>query len=315
MKRKSSQKRGVDVYSFSEDDAQIEYDSKTNMKKFQNALTISMDKYRKANKDTSPITKYTFLEAFSRGSNYAQVGTSEASIIEVDSSHSGHKGRRKNNSGDKQDMKMLNVHATSRENCFTKERISGPDDILLSDTSSSEHNFLSSSDNDESGNIFHEGSGVSSCQVKDSSLRVPSAGKIHTISPDLPSDNDSLEVMSDDEICIKQSTPQLHSSVIGENEGYSEDSASDHNSSELDKENINMEIIVSPDLLKYEDKHGKRNCLESFLTFSRSCIKLECTNSYGKRESFSYEWPISQVFSIEYQWFSPVQTALVKRYA
>ncbi|KAI3922111.1 hypothetical protein MKX01_005800 [Papaver californicum] len=312
MKRKSSQKKGVDVYSFSEYDAQIEYDSKTNMKKFQNALTISMDKYKKANKDTSPITKYTFLEAFSRGSNYAQVGTSEASIIEVDSSHSGHKGRRKNNSGDKQDMKSLNEHATSREFSFTKERTSGPDDILLSDTSSSEQNFLSSSDIDEPGNIFHEGSGISSCQVKDSSLRVPSAGKIHTITPDLPSDNDSLEVMSDDEICIKQSASQFHSSVIGENEGYSENSDSDHNSSELDRENINMEVIVSPDLLKYEDKHGKRNCSESSLTFSRSCIKLECTNSYGKRESFSYEWAISQVFSIEYQWFSPVQAALVK---
>ncbi|KAI3895815.1 hypothetical protein MKW98_025606 [Papaver atlanticum] len=301
MKRKSSEKKGVDVYSFNEDDAKVEHESKTNMKKYQNSFTNFNDKIKKASKDTSPITKYTFLQAFSRESKYAQVGTSEPSIVEVDSSHSGHKGRRKSNSGDKQEIKSLNARATLREDSFTKERISGPDGILVPDTSGSGQIVLSSSDSDESGNVFHEGSSASSCQVKDFSLGVPSAGK-----------NDSVEVMSDDEICIKQSPPQIRSSVIGENEGYLEDSSSDHNSSESDRENINMEVTVSPDLLKYEDKHGKRTCSESLLTFSHSCIKLECTNSYGKRESFSSEWAVSQVFSIESQWFLPVQTALVK---
>ncbi|KAI3934027.1 hypothetical protein MKW92_031107 [Papaver armeniacum] len=301
MKRKSSEKKGVDVYSFSEDDAKIEHESKTNMKKYQNSFINFNDKIKKASKNTSPITKYTFLQAFSSESKYAQVGTSEPSIVEVDSSHSGHKGRRKSNSGDKQEIKSLNSRATLREDSFTKERISGPDGILVPDTSVSGKIVLSSSDSDESGNIFHEGSSASSCQVKDLSLGVPLAGK-----------NDSVEVMSDDEICIKQSPPQIRSSVIGENEGYLEDSSSDHNSSESDRENINMEVTVSPDLLKYEDKHGKRTCWESLLTFSHSCIKLECTNSYGKRESFSSEWAIFQVFSIESQWFLPVQTALVK---
>ncbi|KAI3887859.1 hypothetical protein MKX03_015492 [Papaver bracteatum] len=301
MKRKSSEKKGVDVYSFSEDDAKIEHESKTNMKKYQNSFMNFNDKIKKASKDTSPVTKYTFLQVFSRESKYAQVGTSEPSIVEVDSSHSGHKGRRKSNSDDKQEIKSLNARATLREDSFTKERISGPDGILVPDTSGSGQIVLSSSDSDESGNVFDEDSSASSCQVKDFSLGVPSAGK-----------NDSVEVMSDDEICIKQSPPQIRSSVIGENEGYLEDSSSDHNSSESDRENINMEVTVSPDLLKYEDKHGKRTCSESLLTFSHSCIKLECTNSYGKRESFSSEWAISQVFSIESQRFLPVQTALVK---
>ncbi|MCL7043763.1 hypothetical protein MKW94_030322 [Papaver nudicaule] len=356
MKRKSSQKKEDDVYSFTEDDAKIEHDSKTNMKKYQHAFAISM---RRPRKDVSPVTKYDFLNCFSRGSNDAQVGTSEAPIIEIDSSNSGHKSRRKSDSGNKQEIKSLydsnNVGSrgsnyaqvgtseasivedgpgnsgckskrksktvllkslyagpTSREGSVTKERISGLDEMLVSDTNSSELHVLSSSDNDESGNIFCESPGISSCRVKDSSLAVPSSGKIHTISQDLPSDNDSPDVMLVDVKCGKQSSPRFCSSVIGEIEGCAEDSASDHNSSEWDRVNINTEVVVSPDLLKYEDKYGERNCSESSLTFSHSCIKLECTNLYGKREPFSSEWANSQVSSIECQWFSPVQTALVK---
>ncbi|KAI3908630.1 hypothetical protein MKW92_034926, partial [Papaver armeniacum] len=186
------------------------------MKRFHNLFTKSN---KKARRENSP--------AFGRKSKFAEVGTKEASVIEVDSSHSGHKGRRKSISGVfKQGIKGLNAHSTLREDKFTKEQIS------LS--SSNERIVPSSPEKNESGDIIDEG----------------------------PS-NDSLEVMSGDETPIKERSPQFRSSVIGENAGYSEDSSSDKNPRELRRENM---VIVQTIFLN-GGKLGKRNRSESSLTF------------------------------------------------
>ncbi|OVA10483.1 Peptidase C48 [Macleaya cordata] len=263
-------RKGFDVFEFTEEDELVESAAGRFTKKLRNPRA-----------DTPAITKYQFLECFNRGASYEQAESSDVSYIDVDSSNSGHKPK----------SQGLYARGTLRGDDASTERISGLDEILVASTTSNEQNALSNPDNSESGDFFRGGSKLDSCGMKDSCLGVPSVGQqSNSILPDLPSDDCPVDAISD-----------------GENEGYLEDSASDHYSSDCEMEDIDL-AVVAPDYLIY----GERYCTESLLTFSCSCIKLEGTNAYGNKESFSSEWAIVEVTSIETQWFSRVETALIK---
>ncbi|XP_021625723.1 probable ubiquitin-like-specific protease 2B isoform X3 [Manihot esculenta] len=70
---------------------------------------------------------------------------------------------------------------------------------------------------------------------------------------------------------------------------------------------LNNKVIVFPDFILYEDIYST----ESRLTFSRSCIRVEGSTVNGAKQTFNVEWAISDIISIESEWWGRVETAMI----
>lgn len=62
------------------------------------------------------------------------------------------------------------------------------------------------------------------------------------------------------------------------------------------QDDVNM-AVVSPDFLVYRDRH----CTDVQIIFSRNCIKIEGSVSYGDEGTFSFQWGIDDIIDIECQ--------------
>ncbi|KAF6143497.1 hypothetical protein GIB67_029666 [Kingdonia uniflora] len=296
---KGTNREGIDVYDFV-DDAETEQCTTVYSRRFLNPNKV---------KEISPLDKYKFLEVcshkclkffyiaqsyrnldanfqlhgilslVSRGTSASDEEIRNGECVEVDAGDSDHKHK---------------IHdptlGSSKEDCAATIVISGLDELPFEKRSP-----IKLKNNDPSECLI-----VNSLAMDALSLGVPStqSKQLNCANPDLSSDNDSVDVISDNE-SAEQSSSSTFSSDIKENQGSIEDSAFEHLSRGWEREEVNMAIDINPDYLIYKDRY----CTDSSLTFCCGSVKLEGTNSYDGKESFSFEWPIDEITSVESLWF------------
>ncbi|XP_010254528.1 PREDICTED: probable ubiquitin-like-specific protease 2B isoform X1 [Nelumbo nucifera] len=269
--------KDLTVFGFKEEDEAIESVSGRYTGKFSNS-------------NEGNLTKYNFLQCFAERTNFQRTETNNASCVEVDSSASDHKC---NNDG----SHVLGLSAVERA---TERGILSLDAVLASNPMSCEPHVCNSMVNVEPENLSGE---LNSFKVGSLSLEMPSSGNKQFNSTLLEplSNSEPVDVVSDDD-SMKTSSPSTSSDLV-KNEDSLGQPVSDHCFDGWKMDQLNVDVVVSPDYVMY----GDACCTESFLVFSCSCIKLEDSTAYGSKE-----WAIDDVIDIESQWCARVETAMVK---
>lgn len=67
---------------------------------------------------------------------------------------------------------------------------------------------------------------------------------------------------------------------------------------------MNNAVVISPDFIL----NGDMYYTESQVTFSCNCIKVEGSTVNGTKETFSFEWSIDDIISIESTWCGRVSS-------
>ncbi|KAF8377381.1 hypothetical protein HHK36_030758 [Tetracentron sinense] len=315
---KSSSGKSFEVFDFKEEDELIE-----------SASGRFVEKFRKPKADNSAINKYRFLECFARGTNVQQIEISNVPCLDVDASD----GDRKCNNS------VSYALDTLIGDCVIEEGIPGFDAVWGSNSSSCKPHVHRSPDNLISGSLLHR---VNSLATRALSPEVPSTGnkQLNWTLPESPSDvlysysilrnyvrspdvefkephfllnlelpqNEPVDVSSDDDEGMNMSSPSTSDSDLAQREVSSEEQTSYHCFGGWQMDDIKREVVVFPDYIIC----GDRDCTESLLTFSCSCIKLEGSITYGNKGAFSFEWEISDVIAIESKWCGRAETAMVK---
>ncbi|PON37513.1 hypothetical protein PanWU01x14_319680 [Parasponia andersonii] len=79
----------------------------------------------------------------------------------------------------------------------------------------------------------------------------------------------------------------------------------DYGGSKIDDKNMTIKIF--PDFIVYQDIYSMESCL----TFSCHCIKIEGSPFSGTGKTFYFEWAIDDIINIESNWSGLVETARV----
>ncbi|KAF8045132.1 hypothetical protein N665_5560s0001, partial [Sinapis alba] len=116
---------------------------------------------------------------------------------------------------------------------------------------------------------------------------------------------DLIDVTSDDSHGRIGTNSSSASSLSENASSGEEDTNSASITHEVDSEN--SQVLIIPDFIIYGDIY----CTNSKLTFSRNCMSVESSSVNATKGTFSCHWEIKDIFRIESQWCSEVETAVV----
>ncbi|KAF7817030.1 putative ubiquitin-like-specific protease 2B [Senna tora] len=146
-------------------------------------------------------------------------------------------------------------------------------------------------------------------QSKDTSGVVPSPemSQIDPAPSESPTSNGSVDVNSDANECMNESTPSTPVSEIAENvslNGY----GLSHCIGGSDMDDGNLDVVLYPDYIIYQDNYY----LGPKLTFSHCCIKINGLTACVKQEASDLEWAIDDVVDIRCQLFQSNGMVMMK---
>ncbi|WCJ18862.1 Cysteine proteinases superfamily protein [Euphorbia peplus] len=123
-------------------------------------------------------------------------------------------------------------------------------------------------------------------------------------------ENKSLGMITNDDGGIELGSLSKVIPILEEDEVLSTDLYLEGRSAGHEIEILDDEVVISPDCILYEDTYHT----ESHLTFSTSCIRIECPTVNGSKGTFNAEWANGDIISIESKWSLGIETAMVNLY-
>ncbi|GKV02324.1 hypothetical protein SLEP1_g14778 [Rubroshorea leprosula] len=125
----------------------------------------------------------------------------------------------------------------------------------------------------------------------------------------VPSNSECEEVgaISDDDDSIEISSPLASASSLAESIVSSQEQVLVYGTNGTRNARENKEVIISSDFIVY----GEIYCTEAQLTFSDAALKVESSTMNGTDRTFSFEWAIDDIISIESEWCGRVETAFI----
>ncbi|GLT68550.1 hypothetical protein SLA2020_407700 [Shorea laevis] len=127
------------------------------------------------------------------------------------------------------------------------------------------------------------------------------------LSVPLNSECEEVGAISDDDDSIEMSSPLPSASSLAESIVSSQERVLVYGTNGPRNARENKEVIISSDFMVY----GEIYCTEAQLTFSDATLKVESSTMNGADRTFSFEWAIDDIISIESEWCGRVETALI----
>ncbi|XVE49475.1 hypothetical protein DITRI_Ditri01bG0085200 [Diplodiscus trichospermus] len=312
MSRRASQKsKRFDVFDFADEDERVERESAEILGKFKNP--------KRCRKPPSPLNKYKFLQCCNFLSRSLSVGLNSLVTWQNDIS---------NRPID------LDVEVTDCSRTKRKEISNGPIEL---DSEVTEYQFLQSHKTGEKKKI----DGPIDVEAKEVHATKTAKGSIYKVGdvdasitgqqcafpahcpmnirdeeiPDLDAslqsfsssyENERVDMISDDDGCIKLSSSSAFASSHLESGDSPEEQLSVYGSEVYD-EIGNMKVVISPDFMLCRGMH----CTEGQLTFSKTFFKFEGLSVNGTKKKFSFVWTAGDIISIDAKWCEKVETAFI----
>ncbi|KAL4180223.1 hypothetical protein AMTRI_Chr13g91060 [Amborella trichopoda] len=253
--------------------------------------------------DDSGVTKYQFLECFSKTNNAPQAGVNDGCCLDFMPTGISEK------SGPSvvyQNHELYTVNKLGL-NGTCEEASLGLKDILV--TSSQDINEAARhtiQGNYESGVFMSRADSLPSEFL---GLEVPCKYPNQVKDTPLQAEENLVDVASDGEGSLMKSSVSTSDSNLSGDEGVMEPSTSDHCSSGYcDKGTECSEVAFTSDFVFC----GKRHYQDPRLTFFSECIKLEVPFANGNDATLSWKWGLLDIFSIEYNWVESVSATWLR---
>ncbi|KAK4271319.1 hypothetical protein QN277_020030 [Acacia crassicarpa] len=257
----SSSTAKFNVFEFNEEDARVEIASERFLDKFANPKKNC----------ASPLAKYTFLQAFSKGPQNLHKDIS-SDPIDVDAE--AHEITQELNSS----LEDTRSKPSEAGNCGMDHKCAQAKscsvDVSLQENTAKD---MSSFDGFQKINFDFE--------------------------------NDSHDIICNDDISSQVSASSTSTSTSEDIEVSFGDKLMEQGSAAFEiVRNAKKKVVdVFPDLILYGDIYSTN----SRLTFSHSFVKIEGSNVHGSGGTFKFEWSIDNVVKIESCWCEQVETAMI----
>ncbi|KAJ1424781.1 Ulp1 protease family, C-terminal catalytic domain [Sesbania bispinosa] len=121
-----------------------------------------------------------------------------------------------------------------------------------------------------------------------------------------PSSSESVDVNSEADECVNESTPTSPASDVAENVSLNGCGLNGTDNSDMD--DTNTEVVLHPDYVIYRDNYY----MGPQLTFSHCCIKINVSSACMKQGAFDLEWAVDDLIDIDCQLFEKSGTVIIK---
>uniref|UniRef100_A0A2N9FA67 Ubiquitin-like protease family profile domain-containing protein n=1 Tax=Fagus sylvatica TaxID=28930 RepID=A0A2N9FA67_FAGSY len=281
---KSSPCRGsIDVFDFKEEDELPEL-----------AAGKFFGEFKNPDIDNDAIVKEDLLECVTQGANHGIKEVGSMPCVDVGALDCEHRCDNANS---------CNPLGIEGENFADKREFSGLDTTRDSDSTNLEQSCLKLDSNES--RCF-----ISEMERKDSILEAPPPGKgqIDHALMETPSKNEPVDVISDADESMSGNSLSSPTSETAEDGVSLNGYASDHSFGSMEMDDIDTEVVLCPDYVRYRDIY----CTGAQLTFSHSCIKISGSPPRGNEGTFNFECGVDDLVDIVCQWMRRVETVIIK---
>ncbi|GMH17396.1 hypothetical protein Nepgr_019237 [Nepenthes gracilis] len=263
-------------------------------------------KFVKPKLDSSPVSKYQFLECFARGSDFQLTKTDESKCVDVD---------------DDNHCPVDNAKCTPLGIVLEDQRIDGINSTALpipleDSTSTRLRGFKTILEtvveqpcyfNDETLQPKST-STVTEKRVINPGVLSPEHGNISSTVAESPFSNGSVGVASSDADRMEESSPSTPASLLAENNVSAYGQSHSLSFSGLELEEADTTVVLHADYVACHDNYYP----SSWVCFSNTSFKIQVLFMHQEVETCRFEWEIDDIHNIESQWNSRTKIAMVR---